>query len=84
MSKKIIVLGAGIVGRLAKIMFPEAIVLESKMSEDIFTSELGVCISIVPIPDLKNEKYTRFISIDNQKPTSELIGKYKKKINYYV
>ena len=81
MSKKIVVLGGGLVGRLAKIMFPEALVLESKSPTDIFTSELGVCISIIPIPDLRNEKYTRYISIDNQKPTLELINKYKKKIS---
>lgn len=80
MSKKVVILGAGITGRLAKIMFPEAIILESKKAEDVYTSELGVCISIVPIPELSNNKYTRYISIDNQTPTLELIGKYKKKI----
>jgi len=81
MSKKVVILGAGITGRLAKIMFPEALILESKKPDDVYTSELGVCISIVPIPELSNNKYTRYISIDNQKPTIELINKYKKKIS---
>jgi hypothetical protein len=80
MKKRIVILGAGIVGRLAKIMFPEAVVLESKAPDDVFTTELGVCISIVPIPDLKNEQYTRYITVDNCKPTLELISRYKKKI----
>ena len=80
MSKRIIILGAGLTGRLAKMMFPEAIVLESKPFNAVFTSELGVCISIIPIPELSNSKYTRYITIDKQKPTLELINKYKKKI----
>lgn len=81
MGKKIVILGAGITGRLAKIMFPEALVLESKSSNSLFTSEVGVCISIVPIPELSNKRYTRYIQIDNQKPSLELINKYKKKIS---
>jgi hypothetical protein len=80
MSKRIVVLGAGIAGRMAKILFPEAVVLEGKGRSDIYTSELGVCISIVPIPELQNDQYVRFITIDNQKPTLELIEKYKRKI----
>jgi hypothetical protein len=81
MKKTIVILGAGIAGRLAKIMFPEATVLEMKDEDAIFTAELGVCISIIPIPELKNEKYTRYITIDGKKPDEELINKYKRKIS---
>ena len=81
MSKKVLILGAGIAGRLAKIMFPEALVMEGKKANDTYTSELGVCISIIPIPELSNIKYTRYITIDGQKPTLDLINKYKKKIS---
>ncbi len=77
---KIIILGGGMVGRLAKLIFPEATVLESKKSNDIYTAELGVQISIVPIPGLKNIEYKRFIYIDHKNPTLELIDKYRKKI----
>lgn len=80
MRKRIVILGAGITGRLAKILFPEATVLESKKEDDIYTADLGVCISIVPIPELSNIRYTRYIEIDGQKPSLELINKYKKKI----
>lgn len=80
MKKKVVILGAGIVGRLAKLMIPEATVLESKGPKDAYTSELGVCISITKIPHLTNQEYRRYITIDGQKPNLELINKYKKKI----
>lgn len=77
---KIVILGAGITGRLAKLVFPEATVLESKKSDDIFTAELGVQISIIPIPELKNTEYLRRIYIDHQEPTLDSINRYHKKI----
>lgn len=79
-KKRIVVLGAGIVGRLAKIHIPHAIVLEAKKKTDLFTAELGVQITITPIPELECLKCTRHIQIDNQRPTLDLIEKYRKKI----
>jgi hypothetical protein len=77
---KIAILGAGIVGRLAKKIFPEATLFEEKKQTDTFTSELGVHVSIVPISELASKQYKRIITIDGQKPTLEAIAKYKKKI----
>ena len=78
--KKVVVLGGGITGRLAKIMIPDAEVYESKSVEDTFTTEVGVHISIIPITELGSEKYTRYIRIDGQEPTIPLIDRYRKKI----
>jgi hypothetical protein len=61
-------------------MIPHAEVYESKSSDSIFTTEVGVHISIVPIAELGSEQYIRYIRIDNQEPTLPLIEKYRKKI----
>ena len=80
MLVKIVILGAGITGCLAKILIPDAQIYESKSKDAVSFLQKGVRISIVAIPELENKKYTRRIYIDNKTPTANLILLYKSKI----
>jgi hypothetical protein len=77
---KVVILGAGITGRLAGKIFEGSPVYESKSKKDFFNAYAGVQISIIPIPELNTVQMTRIISIDGHTPTMELIKKYRTKI----
>lgn len=75
----IAILGAGIVGRLAKLMFPQAELFEAKAEHEKITSDFGLHYILLPIPYLTCKQFKRVVTIDGKKPTVDLIIKYKEK-----
>jgi hypothetical protein len=71
-SAKIIIIGAGIVGRIAKLKFNDALVFE-KSDGNITTMDSTIQILQIPIPNITYKRIRYQIFIDNEYPTIEKI-----------
>lgn len=73
-----IIIGAGIVGRFAKILMPEAILLEaSSDGSKITTDFLGTNMCRLPIPELNSVEGILRIKIDGEDATEESVSRYR-------
>lgn len=75
----IVILGAGIIGRFAKMLMPEAEVYERKhKSENSYTCNyLMGNLSRLPVPELQHHKLILRSYINGEIPNTESIKKYK-------
>lgn len=74
----IVILGAGIVGRFAKVLMPEAAVFEKKEADSIFTCDyMTANFSRLPVPEIEYKQVIVKFCINSQTPTLDLIKKYK-------
>jgi len=81
-SAKIIIIGAGIVGRIAKLKFNDALIFE-KSDGSITTMDSTIQILQIPIPNIAYKKIRYQIFIDNEYPTVEKINQWKIKMGRY-
>jgi hypothetical protein len=79
MNKQIVILGAGIVGRFAKVLIPEAELFERKSEGDIgYTCNyLMGNLSRINVPELDCKKMLFRTLINGEIPNTELIQNYK-------
>lgn len=75
----IVILGAGIIGRFAKVLMPEAEVFERKdeSASNYTCNYLLGNLSRVPVPELEYTKMIYRNLINGEKPTMDLIRAYK-------
>lgn len=78
-----IILGGGITGRLAKQLFPDAVVLErkSKRKSDNLTRMWGTNYLWEPIPGNRCFSFQVLTHVNGATPTAEGIHNYKQKVN---
>lgn len=75
---KIVIIGAGIIGRFAKILMPDAIIFDSKNKDDKITSEIiGANLSRQKVPELDCRDGILLSKIDGEVPTNESIFRYR-------
>jgi hypothetical protein len=75
---KIIIIGAGIIGRFAKVLMSEAVIFDSKNKGDKITSDiLGANLSRQIAPELDCSEGILETKIDGKTPTKESILKYR-------
>lgn len=80
--KRILILGGGISGRLAQVVFPEATILEAGKKGKNLTRMWGTNYLWKPLPIdwMEFRKFKVITTVDKNVPTPESIAAYKRKI----
>lgn len=77
---KVLILGAGITGRMAAMLFDGSTIIEMKKLESKVTANFGMQALKANVPILESRLIKNIVTIDGESATQELVSMYREKI----